>query len=46
MWFDKWEAEMLELGFAQRNETGHVYSNMHSLWRILNLDETALSVDG
>ena len=45
-WFDKWEKEMLELGFAQRDDTGHFYFNSYNLQRILNIDETALSLDG
>ena len=45
MWFDNWERDLEELGFTERTETSH-YIPHNQLERILNLDETCLSLDG
>ena len=47
MWFDTWEASLIKLGFAKRSEVdGHIEIPDDQLARILNFDETCLSLDG
>ena len=46
IWFDNWETDLLELGFAEKDEKGDVYIPKEQLERILNMDETCLSMDG
>mmetsp|Transcript_24214 Transcript_24214/g.44508 ORF Transcript_24214/g.44508 Transcript_24214/m.44508 type:complete len:349 (+) Transcript_24214:479-1525(+) len=45
-WFDNWAHDLEELGFAIRNEAGELYIPEEQLARILNLDESCLSMDG
>jgi hypothetical protein len=42
-WFDTWEEEMLELGFAERTKEG-LFQYTHPE-RIINIDETFLTLD-
>ena len=48
LWFDIWEKSLVELGFAERNEgdEGGVSISNEQLARIVNLDESCLSLDG
>ena len=45
-WFDNWEWDLVELGFAKRDEDGTVRIPDELLIFILNFDETCLSLDG
>ena len=45
-WFDNWEHDLEDLGFAVRNESGTLYIPEEQLARIINVDETCLSLDG
>jgi len=45
-WFDGWEAFMVTKGFATRGEDGSVTFSQSQMRRIINLDETKLSLDG
>ena len=45
LWFDVWEDSLLEFGFAVK-EDGKLYISEESLARIINLDESCLSLDG
>ncbi len=45
-WFDGWERFVLEKGFACRGTDGTVYFSELQKRRIINLDETKLSLDG
>ncbi len=45
-WFDNWEWDLVELGFAKRDEDGMVRVPDELLIFILNFDETCLSLDG
>ncbi|KAL7551138.1 hypothetical protein ACHAWF_014338 [Thalassiosira exigua] len=44
-WFDNWEADLLELGFAERQDRDVVIPN-EQLKNIINFGETCLSMDG
>ena len=46
IWFDKWEYDLKDLGFATDNEGGGINIPLNQLQRIINIDETALSLDG
>ena len=46
MWFDNWEADLVNLGFATVDSDGRVYIPDKQLKRIINLDETCLCFDG
>ena len=46
MWFNQWETDLVDLGFAYRQEDGSVVIPPKQLGRIINIDETALSLDG
>ena len=47
MWFENWEHDLVELGFAwQDDTTGKIHIPEEMLWSILNLDETNLSLCG
>ena len=47
MWFDNWESNLVALGFATRNDDGGgINVSDNQLVRILNFDETCLSLDG
>ena len=45
-WFDNWEWDLVELGFATRDEDGTVRIPNEQLPFIINFDETCLSLDG
>ena len=45
-WFDNWEFDLVELGFAMKGINGTVTIPDDQLSFILNLDETCLSLDG
>ena len=45
-WFDNWEFDLVELGFATRGADGKVIIPPEQLYNIINFDETCLSVDG
>ena len=44
--FDEWEGFVITNGFATRNETGDVIFTEDQKRRIINIDETNLSLDG
>jgi hypothetical protein len=47
MWFDNWENDLVELGFASRNPTtGKIFIPEDQLGNIGNFDETCLNLDG
>ena len=46
MWFENWENDLVELGFAFRDEKGDVIIPKEQMRRILNVDESCLSLDG
>ena len=46
MWFNSWFRHLEELGFAHRDSEGELHIPDDQLSRILNIDETCLSVDG
>ena len=45
-WFDSWQEELIELGFAHYDEKNKVIIPPDKLERILNVDETCLVLDG
>ena len=45
-WFDNWERDLTELGFASYNERGQCFILNNQLCFIINFDETCLSADG
>ena len=45
-WFENWERDLLDLGFAKVNDEGTTYIPDDQLGRILNVDESCLSLDG
>ena len=46
MWFDNWEHDLVELGFAARDPTtGKIHIPEDQLGNIGNFDETCLSLD-
>jgi hypothetical protein len=45
-WFDNWEFDLVELGFATRDADGKIAIPAEQLYNIINFDETCLSVDG
>ena len=45
-WLDNWERDLLELGFANKNEKEETIIPEDQLARILNIDETCLAMDG
>jgi hypothetical protein len=47
MWFENWEHDLVELGFATRDQdTGNIVISDKQLGLILNFDETCLNLDG
>ena len=46
MWFENWKVDLEELGFAHRDASGKLIISEEQLARIVNLDETCLSLDG
>jgi len=46
LWFDSWGEDIVELGFGYHDADGKVVISDDQLARILNLDETCLSLDG
>jgi len=46
MWFNSWCEAIEVLGFAERDEKGELFIPLEQLARILNIDETCLSMDG
>lgn len=46
MWFDNWGDNLVSLGFAEKNENEDIHIPDDQLVRILNFDETCLSLDG
>jgi len=47
MWFDNWGRDLVELGFAIKlNDDGDVHIPDAQLGRIINFNETCLSMDG
>ncbi len=45
-WFENWENDLLELGFAGIGENGEVKIPKNQLERVLNIDETCRALDG
>ncbi len=45
-WFDNWERDLLELGFAEVDSEGKTVIPMEQLEKIINIDETCLILDG
>ena len=45
-WFDSWQEDLIELGFAHYDEENKVVIPSDKLARILNVDETCLVLDG
>ena len=45
-WFNNWEFDLVDLGFATRGADGTVTISDEQLYFILNFDETCLSLDG
>ncbi len=46
LWFNSWEAFVVEYGFATINQNGQLLFDKKMKMRVLNLDETNLSLDG
>jgi len=46
LWFDSWGEDIVELGFGYHDADGKVVISDDQLARILNLDESCLSLDG
>jgi len=46
LWFDSWEAFLIDYGFATISQTRELIIEETMKKRILNLDETCLSLDG
>jgi len=46
LWFDSWEAFLIDYGLATTSQTGELIIEETMKKRILNLDETCLSLDG
>ena len=47
MWFNNWAHDLVELGFATKlNDDGEIHIPDDQLGRIINFDETCLSLDG
>ena len=47
MWFNNWAHDLVELGFAIKlNDDGEIHIPDDQLGRIINFDETCLSLDG
>ena len=46
LWFDNWRRKIVELGFATVTNEGEAIIPPQQLARIINLDETCLSLDG
>jgi hypothetical protein len=44
-WYDNWERDLVNLGFAYRDESGNAIIPPEQLARILNIDETSISLD-
>ncbi len=44
-WFDNWERDLVDLGFAYKDDDGKVIIPPEQLARIMNIDETALIMD-
>ena len=45
-WFDNWERDLLELGFAEVDSEGKTVIPTEQLKKIINIDETCLVLDG
>ncbi len=45
-WFDNWEWDLVELGFATRGDDGKVKIPENQLCFIINFDKICLSLDG
>ena len=46
MWFHNWGEDLVKLGFAYKDAKGGVIIPKEQLRRILNINETCLSLDG
>jgi len=46
LWFNSWEFFLIEFGFAYHNANGKLVFEDGALSRILNMDETCISLDG
>ena len=47
MWFNNWGHDLVQLGFATKlNDDGDIHIPDDQLGRIINFDETCLSLDG
>ena len=46
LWFDSWEAFLVDIGVATTNQTGELNIKDKMKGRILNMDETCLSFNG
>jgi len=45
-WFDSWEKDLIELGFAKISDTGEVYIPEEQRRNFINMDETCMAFDG
>ena len=46
LWFSSWEVFVVEYGFATINQNGQLHFDEEMKMRVLNLDETNMSLDG
>jgi hypothetical protein len=46
LWFNSWEAFVVEYGFTTINQNGQLHFDEKMKMRVLNLDETNMSLDG
>jgi hypothetical protein len=46
LWYDGWESFVLDKGFALKNNNNEIHFKERAMCRIINLDETKLSLDG
>ena len=46
LWFNSWETFLVEFGFTNHNVNGELVFEDGALCRILNMDETCISLDG
>ena len=45
-WFDNWERDLFEVGFAEVDSKGKTVIPAEQLKKIINIDETCLVLDG
>jgi len=44
-WFDNWEKDLIDLGFAEKDADDKTVIPNHQLHNIITMDETCLSLD-